>query len=131
MERVGIQYFCTDEENLFHSLKRDPAYVGTQVDHLELFQGWRIKYDGASVNAVFRERPLSDFIGFTAAKNDPQEAARHLLHHMTHIASMVPHSRPSASISGATPEVETVMRRLEIAMPSPSITMRKALATLS
>ena len=91
MERVGIQYFCTDEENLFHSLKRDPAYVGTQVDHLELFQGWRIKYDGASVNAVFRERPLSDFIGFTAAKNDPQEAARHLLHHMTHIASMVPH----------------------------------------
>ncbi len=91
MQQVGIQYFCTDEENLFNSIKRDPAYAGKQVDHLELFQGWRIHYDGAAVNAVFRERPLSDFIGFTASKNDPHEAARHLLHHMTHIASLVPH----------------------------------------
>jgi alpha-amylase/alpha-mannosidase (GH57 family) len=91
MQKVGIQYFCTDEENLFNSIKRDPAYAGKAVDHLELFQGWRIQYDGAAVNAVFRERPLSDFIGFTASKNDPKDASRHLLHHMTHIASMVPH----------------------------------------
>jgi alpha-amylase/alpha-mannosidase (GH57 family) len=91
MEKVGIQYFCTDEENLFHSIKRDPAFAGKEVDHLELFQGWRIHYGGAAVNAVFRERPLSDFIGFTAAKNDAQDAARHLLHHLTHISSLVPH----------------------------------------
>jgi alpha-amylase/alpha-mannosidase (GH57 family) len=91
MEKVGIQYFCTDEENLFHSIKRDPAFAGKQVDHLELFQGWRIQYGGAAVNAVFRERPLSDFIGFTASKNDAQDAARHLLHHMLHISTMVPH----------------------------------------
>jgi alpha-amylase/alpha-mannosidase (GH57 family) len=90
MEKVGIQYFCTDEENLFNSIRRDPAFAGKQVDHLELFQGWRIHYDGSAVNAVFRERPLSDFIGFTAAKNDPSEAAGHLLHHLTHIASLVP-----------------------------------------
>jgi alpha-amylase/alpha-mannosidase (GH57 family) len=43
------------------------------------------------VNAVFRERPLSDFIGFTASKNDAQEASRHLLHHLTHISSLIPH----------------------------------------
>ncbi len=91
MERVGIQYFCTDEENLFNSIKRDPAYAGKQVDHLELFQGWRVQYDGASVNAVFRERPLSDFIGFTASKNGAQEASRHLMHHMTHISGLIPH----------------------------------------
>lgn len=90
MQRVGIQYFCSDEENLFNSIKRDPAYRGAEVDHLELFQGWRVEYDGASVNAVFRERPLSDFIGFTASKNSADEAARHLLHHLTHIASLVP-----------------------------------------
>jgi alpha-amylase/alpha-mannosidase (GH57 family) len=93
MQRVGIQYFCSDEENLFNSLKRDPAYAHANVDHLELFQGWRVQFDGGAVNAVFREKPLSDFIGFMAAKNDAQQAATHLLHHLTHISSLVPHDR--------------------------------------
>jgi len=90
MQRSGIEYFCSDEENLFNSLKRDPAYQGRPVDHLELFQGWRVAHDGASVNALFREKPLSDFIGFMAAKNSPQAAATHLLFHLRHIAELVP-----------------------------------------
>lgn len=90
MERVGIEYFCSDEDNLFKSLARDPAYQGVSVDHLELFQGWRVAHDGSSVNALFREKPLSDFIGFMAAKNDPVQAATHLLYHMRHIADLVP-----------------------------------------
>ena len=90
MQKVGIEYFCSDEENLFNSLKNDPAFKNKTVDHLELFQGWRVQFDGSSVNAVFRERPLSDFIGFTAARNEPQQAASHLIHHLTHIASVVP-----------------------------------------
>ncbi len=90
MQQVGIQYFCSDEENLFNSIKLDPAYKNQHLDHLELFQGWRIHSDGAAVNAVFREKPLSDFIGFMAAKNDAKQAATHLLHHLTHIANLVP-----------------------------------------
>ncbi|MGB8353519.1 MAG: glycoside hydrolase family 57 protein [Chthoniobacteraceae bacterium] len=90
MEQSGIEYFCSDEENLFNSLKRDPAYQNVRIDHLELFQGWQVRHDGASVNAVFREKPLSDFIGFMAARNDPEKAAGHLLHHMLHIADIVP-----------------------------------------
>ena len=90
MQRCGIEYFCSDEENLFNSIQRDPDFRGVTVDHLELFQGWRVDYDGASVNAVFREKPLSDFIGFMAAKNDPAKAAQHLLHHLRHIAELVP-----------------------------------------
>ena len=90
MQQSGIEYFCSDEENLFNSLKRDPAYQNVRIDHLELFQGWRVWHDGASVNAVFREKPLSDFIGFMAARNDPEKAAAHLLHHMLHIADIVP-----------------------------------------
>ncbi len=90
MERSGILYFCSDEENLFNSLRRDPAFKDVMVDHLELFQGWRVAHDGASVNAVFREKPLSDFIGFMAAKNDPVQAAEHLLSHLRHIAGLVP-----------------------------------------
>jgi len=90
MQQSGIEYFCSDEENLFNSLKRDQAYLNVRIDHLELFQGWRVCHDGAAVNAVFREKPLSDFIGFMAARNDPAKAAGHLLHHMTHIADIVP-----------------------------------------
>ena len=90
MQRSGIEYFCSDEENLFNSLKRDPAFKDVVVDHLELFQGWRVAHDGAAVNAVFREKPLSDFIGFMAAKNDPAAGAEHLLTHLRHIAGLVP-----------------------------------------
>ena len=90
MERCGLEYFCSDEENLFNSLRRDPAFRGVTVDHLELFQGWRVAYDGAAVNALFREKPLSDFIGFMAAKNHPTQAATHLLTHLRHIAELVP-----------------------------------------
>lgn len=89
MQRCGFEYFCSDEQNLFASIKRDPAWRGVQVDHLELFQGWRVRYDGAEVNAVFRERPLSDFIGFNAARNEAAQAAMHLLFHLRHISDLV------------------------------------------
>jgi alpha-amylase/alpha-mannosidase (GH57 family) len=89
MQSCGFEYFCSDEENLFASLKRDPAWRGVNVDHLELFQGWRVQYNGAEVNGVFRERPLSDFIGFTAAKNEAAQAAMHLLFHLRHISDLV------------------------------------------
>ena len=89
LAKSGIEYFCTDEEVLFATLKRDPAWRGASVDHLELFQGWRVRCGGAEMNAIFRERPLSDFIGFTAAKNEPAQAAMHLLFHLRHIADLV------------------------------------------
>jgi alpha-amylase/alpha-mannosidase (GH57 family) len=85
-EMTGIRYFCSDEENLFNSLRRE----GTHADHLELFQGWRVEHDGAAVNAVFREKPLSDFIGFMAARNEPHQSAEHLLTHFRHISDQIP-----------------------------------------
>ena len=75
MQQCGLEYFCSDEDNLFNSLRRDPATQGRAIDHLELFQGWRVAHDGAVVNALFREKPLSDFIGFMAAKNTAKSAA--------------------------------------------------------
>lgn len=90
MQRNGIEYFCSDEENLFHSLRADPAHHNSRPDHIELFQGWRVRCEGATLNAVFRERPLSDFIGFSAAKGEASKAAAHLLHHLRHISGLVP-----------------------------------------
>lgn len=93
MERAGIQYFCSDEENLFRSLAQEPHSFGVSPDHLELFQGWTVKHKGASTQAVFREKPLSDFIGFTAAKNSVVEATDHLLNHLRNIAKALPARR--------------------------------------
>jgi alpha-amylase/alpha-mannosidase (GH57 family) len=79
---AGIEYLCTDEENLFNSLRAQ----GLDVRREDLFRGWRIDSSGATVNALFREKPLSDFIGFSAARNTPEAGAGHLLHHLGEIA---------------------------------------------
>ncbi len=93
LQRAGIRYFCSDEDNLFRSLSLEAEVQGTASDHLELFQGWTIEHGAASVQAVFREKPLSDFIGFMAAKNRPEDAARHLLFHLRNIAQALPEHR--------------------------------------
>ena len=86
MVEAGFDYFATDEGNLFKSLKHDPAWTSRTVDHLELFQGWRIQAGGASIQALFRDRPLSDFIGFDAARNETSRAVDHLLGNLKNIA---------------------------------------------
>ena len=93
LQQAGIRYFCSDEDNLFRSLSRETAAHGKAPEHLELFQGWTIEHGEASVQAVFREKPLSDFIGFMAAKNSPENAAGHLLHHLANIARALPEHR--------------------------------------
>ncbi len=87
MREAGLEYFCSDEENLFNSLRRD----GDHSNHLELFQGWRVEHEGAAINAIFREKPLSDFVGFMAWRNEPHQAAEHLLTHFRHLADHIPH----------------------------------------
>ncbi|MNY83753.1 hypothetical protein D3C86_2267440 [compost metagenome] len=47
------------------------------------------------------------------------------------MASMTSISRPVGSMKGTTPEVESVMRRLERLMPSPAEAMRRACLTAS
>lgn len=96
---AGIDYFCTDEEVLFRSLKQDPEYSFRQVDHVELFQPWVSEFGGARVGAFFRERPLSDFIGFNAARNTARDAAEFLVHHLEHIAAIVKQPFPTVCIA--------------------------------
>jgi alpha-amylase/alpha-mannosidase (GH57 family) len=93
MVEAGIEYFCSDEGNLFKSLKHDPAWSHRHVEHLELFQGWRVHAEGASIQALFRERPLSDFIGFDAARNETSKAVEHLIEHLKNIAKVTPEGR--------------------------------------
>ncbi len=82
---AGFDYFFTDEAILFRSLEIDPRWRGKAIDHMILFQGWGVNWGGATVSALFRERPLSDFVGFRASQNPPDQAANYLLHHFEHI----------------------------------------------
>ena len=86
MAKAGFEYFCTDEAVLFRGLEEQ----GRKVDHVELFQAWRVEERGATLKALFRERPLSDYIGFTAARTEPRAAADYLLVHLEHIAQVMP-----------------------------------------
>lgn len=85
---AGIDYFCTDEDILFRGLAADPARAGQTADHLELFQSWNVHHAGAHTTGFFRERPLSDFIGFQASRTSAEQASDYLLHHLEHIADV-------------------------------------------
>jgi len=96
MEEAGIEYFCSDEDILFRSLEMDPARSGHPMDHLELFQAWDCRHGTSHVRALFRERPLSDFIGFNAARNTPEQSAEFIIHHLEHIAGVA--NTPSPTV---------------------------------
>jgi alpha-amylase/alpha-mannosidase (GH57 family) len=88
MVDAGFEYFCSDEGNLFRSLKNDPAWNTRHIDHVELFQGWRIYAYDKTIQALFRDRPLSDFIGFDAARNETSKAVAHLIDNLKNTAKV-------------------------------------------
>ena len=98
MVEAGFDYFCTDEGNLFKSLKNDPAWNTRHVEHTELFQGWRIYAYEKTIQALFRDRPLSDFIGFDAARNETSRAVAHLIDNLENIAKVAPAGHGVASL---------------------------------
>ncbi len=98
MVEAGIEYFCTDEGNLFKSLKQDPAWNTRHIEHTELFQGWRVNAGGATIQALFRERPLSDFVGFDAARNETAKAVSHLIDNLKNIAKVAPEGKGVTSL---------------------------------
>jgi alpha-amylase/alpha-mannosidase (GH57 family) len=99
MVEAGFDYFCTDEGNLFRSLKNDPAWNSRHIDHTELFQGWRIYAYDKGIQALFRERPLSDFVGFDAARNETSKAVAHLIDNLKNIAKVAPADRGVVSLT--------------------------------
>jgi alpha-amylase/alpha-mannosidase (GH57 family) len=84
LQELGFEWFATDEEVLWRSLAT--LHPGKVLDHSLLFQGYRAQFGDAAVCAAFRERNLSDFIGFTAARNEPQRAAEFMVGHIEQIA---------------------------------------------
>jgi len=74
----GFSWSATDEDILFASIRQ--ARTGAW-----LYQPYRVVYDNAEISMFFRDKPLSDQIGFVYAKNQPQQAVNDFMHHMGNI----------------------------------------------
>ena len=77
MVEAGFDYFCSDEGNLFQSLKHDPGLEHTATSSTSSFSRAGASTPAKrSIQALFRDRPLSDFIGFDAARNETSKRRR-------------------------------------------------------
>jgi alpha-amylase/alpha-mannosidase (GH57 family) len=75
----GIEWIASDEDILFASLRQ--SRTGTK-----LYKPYRIQYGSSEAAMFFRDRPLSDNIGFVYSKNPPQSAADNLTYHLRNIS---------------------------------------------
>ncbi len=58
----GLKWTATDEAQLWRSLPGQP-------EERDRYRPWRLATDGGHIDVVFRDRALSDLIGFTYARN--------------------------------------------------------------
>ena len=78
LQRAGIRWMATDEGILFRSLSEETS-------RLLLYRPYRVRFKSSEVSVIFRDRNLSDLIGFTYSKNPPQSAADDLVAHLKNI----------------------------------------------
>jgi alpha-amylase/alpha-mannosidase (GH57 family) len=83
LQRAGIRWMATDEGILFRSLSEETS-------RSVLYRPYRVRFKGSEVAVVFRDRNLSDLIGFTYSKNPPQSAADDLVAHLKNINHSLP-----------------------------------------
>ncbi len=83
LQRAGIRWMATDEGILFRSLSEETS-------RLVLYRPYRVRFKDSEVSVVFRDRNLSDLIGFTYSKNPPQSAADDLVTHLKNINHSLP-----------------------------------------
>ncbi len=83
---AGIQWAATDEEILLNTIQRKRR---AEI----IYAPYRLELDGGDLNLVFRDKGLSDLIGFSYSKSDPQAAAENMVGHLNNIhATLSPSS---------------------------------------
>lgn len=78
LHRQGIQWIGTDEEILTHSIEVHDRGSA-------LFKPYRINIENSFVDIVFRDRGLSDLIGFTYSQNPWESSVKNFLQHLEEI----------------------------------------------
>jgi len=77
----GMRWAATDEGVLFHSLPADTPRLRA------LYRPWRVTTRSGEVAMLFRDRGLSDLIGFTYQRSGAREAVADFLSHVKTIAA--------------------------------------------
>ena len=83
VRRAGIRWMASDEGVLFQSLAGEGRRSA-------LYRPYRVRFRRTELSMVFRDRNLSDLIGFTYPKNDPRASASDLLTHLKNIDAALP-----------------------------------------
>ncbi|NIM04020.1 hypothetical protein GTN66_07765 [bacterium] len=85
ISQAGIDWIATDEDILASSIGDSPHKADI------LYKPYRFSTDNSSLNIIFRNRKLSDLIGFTYADVPPDEAVRHFIQELHNIHKRVSH----------------------------------------
>ncbi len=83
VREAGIRWMATDEGILFRSL---PA----GSERSQLYRPYRVRHGNSEILMVFRDRNLSDLIGFTYSKNPPRDSVNDLANHLRNIGKTSP-----------------------------------------
>jgi alpha-amylase/alpha-mannosidase (GH57 family) len=95
--KAGVQWIATDEDVLFLSL-------GRRDRDRDLYRPWRFSHGGEEITLFFRDRILSDLVGFTYSKMRAQDAAADMVNRVRHIAHAAGHkSVISVILDGENP----------------------------
>ena len=97
---AGIQWIATDEGILSRSLDgaihRDGHKRINRPDLL--YRPWRWEHQGQSLQLIFRDLGLSDFIGFEAQRQDPVSAAHTLLNSCAEVGRVIRRDKPDQPV---------------------------------
>jgi len=93
---AGIEWMATDEGILWQSLTG-------KVERELLYRPYRVQVGDRGVTVVFRDRVLSDLIGFTYHQRPPVEAAEDLCNRLLQIRGSCPHPLVAIILDGENP----------------------------
>jgi alpha-amylase/alpha-mannosidase (GH57 family) len=88
---LGIRWTATDEGIL-------AASVGDWNRDAQLYRPYRVAHDGSQVDMLFRDREVSDAVGFTYSRNDPGVAVGDFAGRLSAVADRSPEARPVVSV---------------------------------
>ncbi|NQU08849.1 MAG: hypothetical protein HQ583_09820 [Candidatus Abyssubacteria bacterium] len=78
MAEEGIKWTASDEEVLL-------ATIGRKRGAELIYAPYKVRLDGAELSVVFRDKNLSNLIGFSYAKSGPEASAKDLVGHLHNI----------------------------------------------
>lgn len=91
LEKAGVEWIATDEGILQLS-----GVQGKRDEYL--YQPYTAEFSGSKINMIFRDRELSDFISFSYAKMNSDDAAADLIGRVIEIGKNVKSGKPLVTI---------------------------------